>query len=106
MGLEATVVAGSAREDANIFVPGYSKDDAGKESALGTVTQSWVRQDAADAVSGSLTGTNVTLLFLTLMRGGPAHRCIHRQLHPPAPPRSGHAAGHGLDPATDPQLGA
>ena len=37
MGLEATVVAGSAREDANIFVPGYSKDDAGKESALGTV---------------------------------------------------------------------
>ena len=38
MGLEATVVAGSAREDANIFVPGYSKDDAGKESALGTVT--------------------------------------------------------------------
>ncbi|KIS26936.1 cell division protein FtsX [Arthrobacter sp. SPG23] len=66
MGLEVTVVAGSAREDANIFVPGYSKDDAGKESALGTVTQSWVRQDAADAVSGSLTGTNVTLLFLTL----------------------------------------
>jgi hypothetical protein len=66
MGLEATVVAGSAREDANIFVPGYSKDGAGKESPLGTVTQSWVRQDAADAVSGSLTGTNVTLLFLTL----------------------------------------
>ena len=28
--------------------------------------QSWVRQDAADAVSGSLTGTNLTLLFLTL----------------------------------------
>jgi hypothetical protein len=66
MGLEATVVAGSAREDANIFVPGYSKDDAGKESPLGTVQQSWVRQDAADAVSGSLTGTNLTLLFLTL----------------------------------------
>ena len=66
MGLEATVVAGSAREDASIFVPGYSKDDAGKESALGTVKQSWVRQNAADAVSGSLTGTNVTLLFLTL----------------------------------------
>jgi hypothetical protein len=66
MGLEATIVAGSAREDANIFVPGYSKDDAGKESPLGTVTQSWVRQDAADAVSGSLTGTNLTLLFLTL----------------------------------------
>ncbi|KRE80106.1 ABC transporter permease [Arthrobacter sp. Soil763] len=66
MGLEATVVAGSAREDASIFVPGYSKDDAGKESPLGTVQQSWVRQDAADAVSGSLTGTNITLLFLTL----------------------------------------
>lgn len=66
MGLEATVVAGSAREDANIFVPGYSRDDAGKESALGTVQQSWVRQDAADAVSGSLTATNLTLLFLTL----------------------------------------
>ena len=66
MGLEATVVAGSAREDASIFVPGYSKDDAGKESPLGTVQQSWVRQDAADAVSGSLTGTNLTLLFLTL----------------------------------------
>ncbi|WP_423181683.1 ABC transporter permease [Arthrobacter sp. NyZ413] len=66
MGLEATVVAGSAREDANIFVPGYSKDDAGKEAALGTVQQSWVRQDAADAVSGSLTSTNITLLFLTL----------------------------------------
>ncbi|MDQ0849723.1 hypothetical protein QFZ65_001661 [Arthrobacter sp. B3I9] len=66
MGLQATVVAGSAREDANIFVPGYSKDDAGKESALGTVQQSWVRQDAADAVSGSLTGTNLTLLFITL----------------------------------------
>lgn len=67
LGLEATVVAGSAREDTSIFVPGYSKDDAGKESALGTVQQSWVRQDAADAVSGSLTGTNVTLLFLTLL---------------------------------------
>ncbi|WP_461165022.1 ABC transporter permease [Arthrobacter sp. R4-81] len=66
MGLDATIVAGSAREDANIFVPGYSKDDAGKESDLGTVKQSWVRQDAADAVSGSLTGTNLTLLFLTL----------------------------------------
>jgi hypothetical protein len=66
MGLQATVVAGSAREDASIFVPGYSKDDAGKESALGTVQQSWVRQDAADAVSASLTGTNLTLLFLTL----------------------------------------
>ena len=66
MGLQATVVAGSAREDANIFVPGYSKDDAGKEAPLGTVQQSWVRQDAADAVSGSLTGTNLTLLFLTL----------------------------------------
>ncbi|MFS2091020.1 FtsX-like permease family protein [Paenarthrobacter nicotinovorans] len=67
LGLEATVVAGSAREDANIFVPGYSKDDAGKESPLGTVQQSWVRQNAADAVSGSLTGTNITLLFLTLL---------------------------------------
>ncbi|GAA3281117.1 FtsX-like permease family protein [Paenarthrobacter aurescens] len=67
LGLEATVVAGSAREDANIFVPGYSKDDAGKESPLGTVQQSWVRQDAADAVSGSLTSTNITLLFLTLL---------------------------------------
>lgn len=66
MGLQATVVAGSAREDASIAVPGYSKDDAGKESPLGTVQQSWVRQDAADAVSGSLTATNVTLLFLTL----------------------------------------
>ncbi|MCU1511391.1 MAG: cell division protein FtsX [Arthrobacter sp.] len=66
MGLQATVVAGSAREDASIFVPGYSKDDAGKESPLGTVQQSWVRQDAADAVSGSLTGTNLTLLFITL----------------------------------------
>ena len=66
MGLQATVVAGSAREDANISVPGYSKDDAGKESPLGTVQQSWVRQDAADAVSGSLTATNLTLLFLTL----------------------------------------
>ena len=66
MGLQATVVAGSAREDANIAVPGYSKDDAGKESPLGTVEQSWVRQDAADAVSGSLTATNLTLLFLTL----------------------------------------
>ncbi|MEO8284091.1 MAG: ABC transporter permease, partial [Pseudarthrobacter sp.] len=66
LGLDATVVAGSAREDASIFVPGYSKDDAGKESALGTVQQSWVRQNAADAVTGSLTGTNVTLLFLTL----------------------------------------
>ena len=66
MGLQATVVAGSAREDANIFVPGYSKDGAGKESPLGTVQQSWVRQNAADAVSGSLTGTNLTLLFLTL----------------------------------------
>ncbi|MBT2514029.1 ABC transporter permease [Arthrobacter sp. ISL-30] len=66
LGLEATVVAGSAREEANIFVPGYSKDDAGKEAPLGTVQQSWVRQDAADAVSGSLTGTNLTLLFLTL----------------------------------------
>jgi hypothetical protein len=66
MGLEATVVAGSAREDASIFVPGYSKDGAGKESPLGTVQQSWVRQNAADAVSGSLTGTNITLLFLTL----------------------------------------
>ena len=66
MGLQATVVAGSAREDASIFVPGYAKDDAGKESPLGTVQQSWVRQDAADAVSGSLTGTNLTLLFLTL----------------------------------------
>lgn len=66
MGLEATVVAGSAREDASIFVPGYSKDDAGKEAALGTVQQSWVRQNAAEAVTGSLTGTNVTLLFLTL----------------------------------------
>ncbi|WP_427130721.1 ABC transporter permease [Pseudarthrobacter sp. S9] len=66
LGLQATVVAGSAREDASIAVPGYSKDDAGKESALGTVKQSWVRQDAADAVSGSLTGTNLTLLFLTL----------------------------------------
>ena len=67
LGLQATVVAGSAREDASIFVPGYSKDDAGKESPLGTVQQSWVRQDAADAVSGSLTGTNLTLLFLTLI---------------------------------------
>lgn len=67
MGLQATIVAGSAREDASIFVPGYSKDDAGKESPLGTVQQSWVRQDAADAVSGSLTGTNLTLLFLTLV---------------------------------------
>ncbi|WP_411373580.1 ABC transporter permease [Arthrobacter sp. MPF02] len=66
MGLEATVVAGSAREDASIFVPGYSKDDAGKESPLGTVQQSWVRQNAAEAVTGSLSGTNVTLLFLTL----------------------------------------
>ncbi|MEC5178807.1 ABC transporter permease [Arthrobacter sp. CG_A4] len=66
MGLQATVVAGSAREDASIAVPGYSKDDAGKESPLGTVQQAWVRQDAADAVSGSLTGTNLTLLFLTL----------------------------------------
>ncbi|MDI3242518.1 ABC transporter permease [Arthrobacter sp. AL08] len=66
MGLQATVVAGSAREDASIFVPGYSKDDAGKESPLGTVEQSWVRQNAADAVSGSLTATNLTLLFLTL----------------------------------------
>ncbi|HSN38523.1 MAG TPA: FtsX-like permease family protein, partial [Arthrobacter sp.] len=66
LGLQATVVAGSAREDASIFVPGYSKDDAGKESPLGTVQQSWVRQDAAEAVSGSLTGTNLTLLFLTL----------------------------------------
>jgi hypothetical protein len=66
MGLQATVVAGSAREDASIFVPGYSKDDAGKESPLGTIEQSWVRQNAADAVSGSLTGTNLTLLFLTL----------------------------------------
>ena len=66
MGLEATVVAGSAREDASIFVPGYSKDDAGKESPLGTVQQSWVRQNAADAVTGSLSGTNITLLFLTL----------------------------------------
>lgn len=66
MGLQATVVAGSAREDASIFVPGYSKDDAGKESPLGSVQQSWVRQDAADAVSGSLTGTNLTLLFITL----------------------------------------
>ncbi|MGY2745924.1 FtsX-like permease family protein [Arthrobacter sp. UYCu723] len=66
MGLQATVVAGSAREDAGIFVPGYSKDDAGKESPLGTVQQSWVRQNAADAVSGSLTGTNLTLLFITL----------------------------------------
>ena len=37
MGLQATVVAGSAREDTNIAVPGYSKDDAGKESPLGTV---------------------------------------------------------------------
>jgi hypothetical protein len=67
MGLQATVVAGSAREDVSISVPGYSKDDAGKESPLGTVQQSWVRQDAADAVSGSLTGTNLTLLFLTLI---------------------------------------
>ena len=66
MGLQATVVAGSAREDASIFVPGYAKDDAGKETPLGTVQQSWVRQDAADAVSGSLTATNLTLLFLTL----------------------------------------
>ncbi|MDF9749081.1 FtsX-like permease family protein [Arthrobacter sp. ES3-54] len=66
MGLQATVVAGSAREDANIAVPGYSKDGAGKESPLGTVQQSWVRQDAADAVSSSLTATNLTLLFLTL----------------------------------------
>jgi hypothetical protein len=66
MGLEATIVAGSAREDASIFVPGYSKDGAGKESALGTVQQSWVRQNAADAVTGSLSGTNITLLFLTL----------------------------------------
>ncbi|MET4094699.1 FtsX-like permease family protein [Arthrobacter sp. UYCu712] len=66
MGLQATVVAGSAREDASISVPGYSKDDAGKESPLGTVQQSWVRQDAADAVSGSLTATNLTLLFITL----------------------------------------
>lgn len=66
MGLEATIVAGSAREDASIFVPGYSKDDAGKESALGTVEQSWVRQNAAEAVTGSLSGTNITLLFLTL----------------------------------------
>ncbi len=66
MGLQATVVAGSAREDTNIAVPGYSKDDAGKESPLGTVQQSWVRQDAADAVTGSLSATNLTLLFLTL----------------------------------------
>ena len=66
MGLEATIVAGSAREDTSIYVPGYSKDDAGKESALGTVQQSWVRQNAAEAVTGSLSGTNVTLLFLTL----------------------------------------
>ncbi|MET1063358.1 MAG: FtsX-like permease family protein, partial [Arthrobacter sp.] len=67
MGLQATIVAGSAREDASIFVPGYSKDDAGKEAPLGTVQQSWVRQDAADAVSASLTATNLTLLFLTLV---------------------------------------
>ena len=66
LGLEATIVAGSAREDASIFVPGYSKDGAGKESPLGTVQQSWVRQNAADAVTGSLSGTNTTLLFLTL----------------------------------------
>ena len=66
MGLQATIVAGSAREDTSIFVPGYSRDDAGKESPLGTVQQSWVRQDAADIVSDSLTGTNLTLLFLTL----------------------------------------
>lgn len=66
MGLEATVVAGSAREDANILVPGYSRTTPAKESALGTVQQSWVRQDAADAVSSSLTATNLTLLFLTL----------------------------------------
>ncbi|XAS62954.1 FtsX-like permease family protein [Micrococcaceae bacterium Sec5.8] len=66
LGLQATVVAGSAREDTSIFVPGYSKDDAGKEFPLGTVQQSWVRQNAADAVSGSLAGTNLALLFLTL----------------------------------------
>ncbi len=66
LGLQATVVAGSAREDANIAVPGYSKDDAGKESPLGVVQQSWVRQNAADAVSSALTSTNLTLLFLTL----------------------------------------
>lgn len=66
MGLDATVVAGSAREDTSIFVPGYSKDGAGKESALGTVKQSWVRQNSAEAVTGALSGTNITLLFLTL----------------------------------------
>ncbi|MCU1531335.1 MAG: cell division protein FtsX [Arthrobacter sp.] len=66
LGLQATVVAGSAREDTAIAVPGYTRDDAGKEFPLGTVQQSWVRQDSADAVSGSLAGANLTLLFLTL----------------------------------------
>ncbi|MFJ3956969.1 FtsX-like permease family protein [Arthrobacter sp. NPDC090010] len=67
LGLKATIVSGSAREDANIFVPGYSKDSSGAEQALGTVQQSWVRQDAAAAVSSSLSGTNIMLLFLTLL---------------------------------------
>ncbi|MGG5171589.1 FtsX-like permease family protein [Pseudarthrobacter sp. J1738] len=67
MGLQATVVAGSAREEVSIFVPGYSKNDAGEESPLGTVEQSWVRQSAADAVTASLSATNLTLLFLTLI---------------------------------------
>ncbi|MBO9705591.1 MAG: ABC transporter permease, partial [Arthrobacter sp.] len=35
--------------------------------ALGTVQQSWVRQDAAAAVSSSLSGTNIMLLFLALL---------------------------------------
>ncbi|MFK0071685.1 FtsX-like permease family protein [Arthrobacter woluwensis] len=67
LGLKATIVSGSAREDANIFVPGYSKDASGAEQALGTVQQSWVRQDAAAAVSSSLSGTNIMLLFLALL---------------------------------------
>ena len=84
MGLQATVVAGSAREDTNIFVPGYSKDDAGKESPLGTVQQSWVSQDAADAVTGSLSGHQPDPALPDSLRCGPADRRVHRQLRPQA----------------------
>ncbi|WP_262105155.1 ABC transporter permease [Arthrobacter sp. Marseille-P9274] len=70
LGLDVQVVAGSAREDASIYVPEYRQDASGAASDLGTVSQSWFRQGAASAVQTSLSQASSVLLMLTL--GGAA----------------------------------
>nr|WP_312856793.1 ABC transporter permease [Arthrobacter mobilis] len=70
LGLHTEVVAGSAREDVSITVPEYRKDSLGTVSALGTVTQSWVRQGSATGVQNALSSSSIALLALTI--GGAA----------------------------------